>query len=36
MSEGVVRWLIAYRGGGCVTLGSQGGNVTVAIAHPAG
>jgi hypothetical protein len=36
MSEGVVRWLIAYRGGGCVTLSSQGGNVTVAIAHPGG
>jgi hypothetical protein len=36
MSEGIVRWLIAYDGGGCVTLSRQGSNVSVAIAHAPG
>jgi hypothetical protein len=36
MSEGIVRWLIAYDGGGCVTLSRQGNDVSVAIAHAPG
>lgn len=32
-SEGVVGWYIGYDGMGCVTLGRDGNNVTVTIAH---
>ena len=35
MSEGVVGWLIGYDGSGCVSLATQGRNVTVAVEHPA-
>lgn len=35
MFEGVVSWYIGYDGSGCVTLTSDGRNVSVAIEHPA-
>jgi hypothetical protein len=36
MFEGVVSWYIGYDGSGCVTLSSDGQNVSVTIEHPAG
>lgn len=35
MFEGVVSWYVGYDGTGCVTLTSDGRNVSVAIEHPA-
>ena len=35
MFEGVVSWYVGYDGTGCVTLTSDGQNVSVAIEHPA-
>ncbi len=35
MSEGIVGWLVGWDGPGCVTLDTDGRNVTVSIDHPA-